>query len=138
MTRLKRIPYSDLNPKQKEVYNFHKVAAILADYGFNCIKLSDDWQGADFIAYHRDRKDTLKVQLKSRLTVDKKYVGKGLYVAFPVKGTWYLIEHDILVRLVSKHSNWLNTPSWQVEGGYNSKAPSVTMMENLEEYALKV
>ena len=138
MTRLKRITYSDLNPKQKEVYNFHKVAAVLADYGFNCIKLADDWQGADFLAYHRDRKDTLKVQLKSRLTVDKKHVGKGLYVAFPVKGTWYLIEHDILVRLVSKHSNWLNTHSWQVGGGYNSKAPSVTLMESLEEYALKV
>jgi hypothetical protein len=31
-----------------------KVAAILGDYGFNCIKLADDWQGADFLPYHKD------------------------------------------------------------------------------------
>src|SRR3990170_5450972 len=98
MTRLKRITYSDLNPKQKEVYNFHKVAAILADYGFNCIKLTDDWQGADFLAYHKDRLNTLKVQLKSRLAIDKKYKDKELFVAFPLNGHWYLVEHDTLIK----------------------------------------
>ena len=36
------IKYSDLNSKQKEIYNFQKVAALLADYGFNCIKLAAD------------------------------------------------------------------------------------------------
>ena len=46
--KLQRINYNNLNAKQKEIFNFQKVAAILADYGFNCIKLSDDWQGADF------------------------------------------------------------------------------------------
>ena len=55
--KLQRINYDDLNAKQKEIYNFQKVtalkvAALLADCGFNCIKLSDDWQGADFLAYH--------------------------------------------------------------------------------------
>jgi len=25
-----------------------------AHYGFNCIKLADDWQGADFLAYHHN------------------------------------------------------------------------------------
>jgi hypothetical protein len=43
------IKYNDLNSKQKEIYNFQKVAAFLADYGFNCIKLADDWQGADLV-----------------------------------------------------------------------------------------
>jgi len=28
----------------------HKVAAALADYGYNSMRLNDDWQGADFIA----------------------------------------------------------------------------------------
>ena len=40
--QLQRIVYDELNPKQKEIYNFQKVAALLADYGFNCIKLEDD------------------------------------------------------------------------------------------------
>ena len=65
--KLEKVQYEDLNSKQKEIYNFQKVAAILADYGFNCIKLADDWQGADFLAYHKDGGQTLKVQLKGGL-----------------------------------------------------------------------
>ena len=34
----KKVQYEKLNGKQKEIYNFQKVAAELADYGFNCIK----------------------------------------------------------------------------------------------------
>jgi hypothetical protein len=138
MIQLKRIKYSDLNAKQKEIYNFQKVAGILADYGFNCMKLADDWQGADFLAYHTDRKDTLKVQLKSRLTIDKKFLRKGLCIAFPIKETWYLVEHDTLVHLVGKHSNWLNTLAWRPRNGkYHSKGPNSTLLESLGTYALR-
>ena len=52
--KLTKINYDDLNPRQQEAYNFQKAASVLADYGFNCIKLADDWQGADFLAYHND------------------------------------------------------------------------------------
>ena len=55
---LTKINYGELNARQKEIYNFQKVASLLADYGFNCIKLSDDWQGADFLAYHKDGDQT--------------------------------------------------------------------------------
>ena len=70
--KLKKIKYTDLNSKQKEVFNFQKVAGKLSDYGYNCIKLADDWQGADFLAYHKDGSGTLKVQLKARLALSKK------------------------------------------------------------------
>lgn len=80
--KFEKIDYSNLNGRQKEIFNFQKVAGILADYGFNCIKLSDDWQGADFIAYHKDGNETLKVQLKSRITINKKYKDKDLYIIF--------------------------------------------------------
>ena len=43
-----RINTDELNGRQKEIYNFQKSAALLADYGFNCIKLADDWNGADW------------------------------------------------------------------------------------------
>jgi len=33
----KHVAYPALNSPQKETYNFHKIAARLADYGFNCI-----------------------------------------------------------------------------------------------------
>ena len=72
-----RINPDDLNGRQKEIYNFQKSAALLADYGFNCIKLTDDWQGADFLAHHFDGTTTLKVQLKARLTIDRKYTGQN-------------------------------------------------------------
>ena len=80
MENLKKIKYTELNSKQKENYNFHKVASALADYGFNSLRLNDDWQGADFIAINGD--DMMKIQLKGRFTVDKKYINKEIYIAF--------------------------------------------------------
>src|SRR5215831_1071989 len=105
--KLNKIRYDDLNSRQKEVYNFQKVAGYLADYGFNCIKLDDDWHGADFLAYHKDGVNTLKVQLKSRPGIAQKYVGKNIHLAFPLNGHWYLIEHDALVEKVGQFTNWL-------------------------------
>ena len=69
-----RINPDELNGRQKEIYNSQKSAALLADYGFNCIKLADDWNGTDFLAHHFDGTTTLRVQLKARLTIDQKYV----------------------------------------------------------------
>lgn len=78
---LKYIRYRDLNSRQKENYNYQKIAAVLADYGYVCMRLTDDWQGADFIAQNIDG-EFIKVQLKSRLTFADKYRDKNLYIAF--------------------------------------------------------
>ena len=129
--KLIRIEYSDLNPRQKEIFNFQKIAGELADYGYNCIKLADDWQGADFLAYHKDGRDTLKVQLKARLTISKKYAGKSLYIAFPICKRWYLVEHDRLVDLAGKYTNWLDSKSWQQNGNYHSANPNQKLLEAL-------
>lgn len=32
--KMDKIKYSELNSKQQENFNFHKVASILADYGY--------------------------------------------------------------------------------------------------------
>lgn len=130
---MKLIPIdpSELNAKQKENYHFQKVAAVLADYGFNCIKLADDWQGADFLAYHKDGQQTLKVQLKGRLSIDKKYMGKDLYMAFPINGSWYLVSHDELVRIVREMTDALCTDSWQDKGQYNWRRPPQRLVDRL-------
>jgi hypothetical protein len=122
--KLTPIRYEDLNSKQMEIYNFQKVSAKLADYGFNCIKLADDWQGADFLAYHKDGEDTLKVQLKGRLLVDRNYVGKNLYMAFPLDGEWYLVAHDEIVEHFEAETSYLQTTSWQERGSYHSGNPN--------------
>ena len=98
--KLHSIMYDELNSKQKEIYNFQKVAGLLTDFGFNCIKPDDDWQGADFLTYHKDGHETLKVQLKSRPAINEKYIGKDIYICFPIEGRWYLVSHDELLELV--------------------------------------
>ncbi|MFI4963617.1 MAG: hypothetical protein ACHP6H_07165, partial [Legionellales bacterium] len=93
----------ELNARQQEQHLFQKCSAILADYGYATIKLSDDWQGADFIAISQTNKQNgefFKIQLKSRFTVAKKYEDKDLYVAFPVDlqlGQWCIFPHDELI-----------------------------------------
>ena len=134
--KLQRINYADLNAKQKEIYNFQKIAGVLADYGFNCIKLDDDWQGADFLAYHKDESQTLRVQLKARLSIAKKYIAKDLYIAFPVDGIWYLLPHDQLVEIARAVTPWMVSQSWVERGGYSSGNPSKAMRERLKDFSL--
>src|SRR5207244_5579086 len=61
--KLAPINYANLNSRQQEAYNFQKVSGVLADFGFTTIRLTDDWQGADFIAQIIDGQPFLTVQL---------------------------------------------------------------------------
>ena len=134
--KLERIRYEDLNAKQKEIFNYQKLAAELADYGFNCIKLADDWQGADFLAYHKDGGDTLKVQLKARITIARDYQGKDLWMAFPASGHWYLIKHDELLGLVKQATPWLDSSSWTAGGKYTAASPGAALIKALAPWRL--
>jgi hypothetical protein len=69
MKKFSRFPYRKLNSRQKENYNFQKVSAVLAEYGFSTIRLSDDWNGTDFIAQHANGHRVLRVQLRSRVRI---------------------------------------------------------------------
>jgi hypothetical protein len=124
-----RIVYEALNARQKENYNFQKVAARLADYGFNSIRLTDDWQGADFIAAHINGETFLKVQLKGRLVIDRKYLGKDVHIAFLLGDSLYLYPHDGLVAHLEEHRligddsvtwhhqgirSWPSPPAWAI------------------------
>ena len=131
MSQFEPIRYAELNPRQKENHNFHKIAARLADYGFNCMRLTDDWQGADFIACHIDGETFLKVQLKGRMFIDRKYQGKDIQIAF-VHGdaAYYLYDHDRLVEYVEVNGHiregnaswhkkgiqhWATLPAWAID-----------------------
>ena len=143
--KLKKISYDDLKSPQQEVFNFQQVAARLAEYGFNCIKLADDWLGADFLAYDRGGKNTLQVQLKSRISIDNgRYKGKSLYIAFPVwtdrkhlNRDWYLIRHATVVALAKKHAKtWFTSVSWTEHHGYSSGKPNKELLAALERFRL--
>ena len=115
--RFERVRYRDLNSRQQENWNFHKLAARLADYGFNCLRLTDDWQGADLIACHIDGETFLKIQLKGRLAVDRKYVGKEIFIGFFHGEECYVYPHDaFLHELISRGSMNEDRRLWREKG----------------------
>lgn len=130
-----RISYDQLNAKQKERYNYQKVSAVLADYGFITIPLADDWNGADFLAVPTQG-DVLKIQLKGRLTFMKKYLGKGLHICFRNNQTWYLYPHDELLKKVSSEKKIRNTESWREEGAYSFPKLTTYILKILADFKI--
>ena len=118
--KFEKIEYHKLNARQKENYNFHKVASALADYGFDSMRLNNDWEGADFISVNKD--EMIKVQLKSRFTVAKKYLSKNIFIAFIEDGQVKIYNHDEAVSLLSE--NIITSKSWVNDGAYTmNKTP---------------
>jgi len=135
---IKQINYDKLNARQKENYNFQQVSAVLADYGFVTFRLSDDWQGADFIAYHMGNKTFLKVQLKGRVYFSKKYKGKQLHITFRSKdGTWYLYPHDKILKKVLREKGIRKTSSWSKGGGYSFSYVTKELVKLLKPYIIR-
>ena len=133
---LVKINYDELSGRQKKIYDIHKAASVLAEYGFNCSKLSDSWQLADFQADHINGDQPLKVILKRRMLIDRKYIGKNLYMCFRIGGTWHLIPHDELVRIVEEIlPATFDTLSWE-RGTYSWPRPPKRIREILSRYAL--
>ena len=129
------------NSKFIETYNFHKAAAVLAEYGFDCIRLSDDWEGADFLAHHKSSNMTLMVQLKTCLVIDRRYLPfKELFMCFPLDGTgnWYMVKHTHLLEIVRKNApQWVNSNRWKRTGSYFSYTATEKVRCALEEFAYK-
>jgi len=132
----KLAPYTALNARQQENFNFAKAAALLADYGFVSLRLSDDWKGADFIAQHVDGETILRVQLKGRLTFNKKYEGKDLWIMFCSDRHWYMFPHDELLGKMLAANRMVDTASWEEKGGYSFPYLGKVVLELLEPYRL--
>lgn len=141
--RVKKIDYkTQLNNKQKEQHLFQKCSAILADYGYTTIKLSDDMHGADFIAISQVNKKSgefYKVQLKSRFTIAKIYEEKDIYIAFPVdrdSGQWCIFPHDKLISELDRDGGILNSRSWRERGKYSNDKVGNEVEPLLEKYLI--
>ena len=122
----KAIKYEELNTRQKENYNFQKVSGVFADFGFKTILLSDDWNGADFLAVHINGEVILKILLKGRLTFAKKYFGKDLHVCFRDNQDWFVYPHDELFDKLPSEDRITNTKSWGEEGACTFPVLSAT------------
>ncbi|POB13629.1 hypothetical protein [Halobacteriovorax sp. DA5] len=134
--KLEKIKYKDLNSRAKETYNFQKVSALLVEYGFATNWLNVDFESADFIAVHFNGLDILKVQLKGRVNIDKKYQEKDIWMSFPVDDDFYLVPHDELIEIAKRTTGWIESDSWKIHGGYSAGKPSVKMLKALQNYKL--
>ena len=131
--KLEKVKYENLNAKAKEMYNFHKVAAKLADYGFTSMWLTNDWQGADFIAVHADGVTDIKVQLKGRLSFARKYIGKNIYVCFITEQSIYLYPHDEVLEQVQEK---IADKTWLAKGTWSASKLSSEFRRLLEPFEL--
>lgn len=129
--KLTKIEYRTLNSKAQETYNFHKMAAILADYGYNCLWLNDDWNGADCIAVHIDGISDFKIQLKGSISFARKYWAKNIYIAFFEQGDLYIYPHDYILAQVE---NNIADKTWLEKGTYFQIKITKKFREILEPY----
>lgn len=129
--KFSRVTYSKLSAKQKEAYNFAHLSALLSEFGLSSIWLQDDWQGADCLAQTNEN-EFIKIQLKSRLTFDKKYIGKNLYIAFPYLEGFYIYPHDLI--LENYIEQFKPTKSWKENGHWSMAKPSKRDQKNIEPY----
>jgi hypothetical protein len=134
--KLDQVNYKSLNAKQQELYNFHRLAGRLADFGYYSIKLSDDWRGADFLAVHFNGEDSLKVQLKGRLTFNRKYQGKDIHIAFPHNEDFFVFPHDELLERVLMLKNIGNTKDWIENGHYSWPATPKWALDMMQQYRI--
>jgi hypothetical protein len=129
---LTKVSYKDLNSKEKENYNYHKVAAALAEYGYDSMRLNNDWEGADFIAVKDEQ--MLKVQLKARFTLSKKYIGKGIFIAFREDNDIYIFDHDKAINFWGEELN--NRKGWITEK--EGLVSSYPMPKKFRDFVLKI
>lgn len=138
MFHREKIEYEDLNSRAQENYNYHKLSAVLADYGYTTLRLSDDWQSADCIAVHRDG-SSIKIQLKGRFVLNKDYMGKDLWVSFPTKNHdgWYLYPHDEVIQELKNNRESFKSIDWfEKEGAYHVASLSSALSDLMQKYKI--
>ncbi len=100
----------------KEVQNRNALVTRALDVGYIAFLPVCDL-GIDLILYREADSDTRLVQLKSRWSIDKKYLGRNIWIAFPLADEWILAQHDEMVDVASARG-YTETASWAVKGIY--------------------
>jgi hypothetical protein len=102
--------------KSQEAFNTAQLGAVLARRQEYLLRLPFDSNGADVLSYNPETLRTTPIQIKSRLSISRKYLGKNLFIAFPIWETesrqaWYLLPHDTLAEIwgmdkLERHLGW--------------------------------
>lgn len=118
----------------REVINRNALVSLALEAGYNAYLPVYDG-GVDFILYREEDGDLRKVQLKGRWYIDRKYVGRDIWIAFHDAGAWYLAPHDALVGL-GEQAGFTATRSWLKDGAYSCPKLSRAMLEQLKPFRM--
>ena len=102
------------------VINRKTVVGLALQKGFNAFLPVYDG-GGDLILYRESDRELRKVQFESRWTIDKKYIGRDIWIAFPMAGDWFLMPHDEMAATADAATQ---TSSWIESGLYSRPRPS--------------
>ena len=115
----------------REVVNRNTVVSLALEQGFNAFLPVYDG-GVDFILYRESDSVLRKVQLKSRWTIDQKYMNREIWVAFPIAGDWYLMPHDEMYK-AGEADGITGTASWK-NGSYSRSRLSAAAISQCAPY----
>ena len=138
-----KVDNRQLNARQQEVYNFHHIAACLAKYGYATYVIRDDWSGGDMFARHMISGEPMTIQIKSRITFDRKYIGKGLWIGFPEQDgqSVFVYPHDGVLNRYLAARQARNLPlednlAWERDGIAHWVKPTKELLTILQPYRL--
>ena len=117
----------------REVINRNTVVSLALQQGFNAFLPVYDG-GVDFILYREADGMIRKVQLKGRWTIDKKYIGRDIWVAFPIDKVWHLMPHDLMLEHAEADGKTLLSASWTDGGAYSKPRPSTATIAQCAPY----
>jgi hypothetical protein len=117
----------------REVINRNIVVSLALEQGFNAYLPVYDG-GIDFILCRESDGQLLQVQLKGRLMIDKKYIGRNIWMAFPISDDWYLMPHDKILALAEADGKTTRSKSWAESGAYSWPKPSAAMIGKCKEF----
>lgn len=115
-----------------EVINRNALVSLALAQGFNAFLPVDDG-GVDFILYNELMNVVRKVQLKGRWIIDKKYLGRDIWIAFHESNCWYVVPHDEMVSKAEAYG-YTKSQSWINGGAYSCPKLSKQMRVDLEPF----
>jgi hypothetical protein len=116
----------------REVINRNTVVSLALEQGFNAFLPVYDG-GVDFILYRESDGAIRKVQLKARWTIERKYVGRDIWIAFPNGNDWYLMQHDEMLKAAGAE-RVTQTASWLEGGAYSRPRLSTAQLVQCAPY----
>jgi len=123
-----------LNGRSVEMTNRMNLIKVAFDRGYVAYLPVVD-EGIDLILLREQPYDLKLVQLKSRWTIDKKYMDRNIWIAFPDgEASWYLAPHDEFVDLAKALGFADGSQSWEKRGAYSRGTLNSALRESMGKY----